>query len=214
MISFNFLAYYIGSNALLYLLIHVPLDTLIIINRQEKQKERAKSYPPWEKGKSFIKIITVLTSLYFWIFFICWPIFHLFGWDGFLFIFNFEILYVGIVMQYIGLILICAGTFIAIIGRIARGRKAISWGVPEELTTNLGFRIVRHPLYASYCYYFIGIPLLMQNYLLLPMILGVIGYYSTAKYEEKILEAEFEETYYEYQKKVGMLIPLIGKRKR
>ena len=214
MISSNFLAYYIGSNALLYLLIHVPLDTLIIINRQEKQRRGAKDYPPWEEGKSFTKIVTLLTSLYFWIFFICWPIFHLFGWDEFFFIFNFEIPYAGIVMQYIGLILIGAGTFIATMGRIARGRKAISWGVPKELTTNLGFRIVRHPLYASYCYYFIGIPLAMQNYLLLPLILGVIGYYSTAKYEEKILEAEFGETYHKYQKKGGMLIPFIGKRKK
>jgi len=213
MISFNFLVYYIGLNALLYLLIHIPLDTLIIINRQEKQKEGAKDYPRWEEGKSFTKIVTVLASLYFWIFFICWPIFHLFSGDGLLLIFNFEIPYVGTVIQYTGLILIGAGTFIACIGRIARGRKAISWGVPKELTTRWGFRIVRHPLYASYCYYFIGIPLAMQNYLLLPMILGVIGYYLTAKYEEKILEAEFGENYYEYQKRVGMMIPFIGRRK-
>ena len=54
----------------------------------------------------------------------------------------------------------------------------------------------------------------MANYLLLPMILGIIGYYYTAKYEEKILEKEFGEEYQNYQRKVGMLIPFIGRKKK
>ena len=77
-----------------------------------------------------------------------------------------------------------------------------------------GFRLVRHPLYASYCYYFIGLPLAMFNYLLFPLILGIIGYYFTAIYEERILVEEFGEEYIEYRKKVGMFIPLIGKQRK
>ena len=53
----------------------------------------------------------------------------------------------------------------------------------------------------------------MQNFLLIPLILGIFGYYFTAKYEERILEKEFGEDYQSYQRKVGMLLPLIGRRK-
>lgn len=213
MVSYDFLSYFIGGNAILYLLIHLPLDLLTLINQREKRKEEAEEYPPWEEGKNIIKIITVFTSLYFWTFFLGWPILHLLQWDGFILFFNFQIPYIGKALQYIGLILIGGGTLIACIGRIARGIKAISWGVPKELTTNLGFRIVRHPLYASYCNYFLGIPLAMLNFLLLSLLPGIIGYFFTAKYEESILIKEFGEDYKEYQKKVGMLIPFVGRRK-
>ena len=207
------LAYYIGLNALFYLLIHIPLDILTLLNEKEKRKTGAKSYPPWEKGKFFTKIITILISIYFWIFFTGWPVAHFFKFDQDFLNYNFEIPF-GEAIRYIGLFLIGAGTFIAVMGRIARGRRAISWGVPEKLSTNLGFGIVRHPLYASYCYYFIGIPLAMQNYLLIPMIFGVIGYYSITVYEERILEEEFGDVYREYQRNVGMLIPFIGKKRK
>ena len=133
--------------------------------------------------------------------------------DNFILFFNFNIPYVGNAIQIIGLILIGLGTSIASIGRISRGTKAISWGVPKELTKKWGFKIVRHPLYASYCYYFLGIPLAILNYILLPLVLGIFGYYYSAKYEEKILVQEFGDEYIEYQKEVGKLIPFIGKRK-
>ncbi|MBD3192468.1 MAG: hypothetical protein GF308_17650 [Candidatus Heimdallarchaeota archaeon] len=213
MVNYDFVGYFIGGNALLYLLIHLPLDLLTLINKHEKRKEEAEDYPAWEEGRTIMKIITVFTSLYFWLFFLGWPILHLLKWDNFILFFNFQIPKVGEALQYMGLILIGAGTLIACIGRIARGVKAISWGVPKELTTNLGFRIVRHPLYASYCYYFLGIPLAMLNFLLLLLIPGIIGYYFTAKYEESILIHEFGEQYEKYQRKVGMFIPFVGRRK-
>jgi len=213
LLDYDIQAIFIGSNFLLYLLVHIPLDIITYNSKGEKLKTGAKEYPPWDKS-NFIKIATVLSSLFFWLFFLVWPILHFLEWDEFILFFNFEILFVGVIFQIIGMILVAFGTVIAIIGRISRGTKAISWGVPKSLTVKGGFRLVRHPLYASYCYYFIGLPLAMFNYLLFPLMLGIIGYYFTAIYEERILVEEFGEEYVEYQKKVGMLIPLIGKKRK
>ncbi|MFX1535627.1 MAG: methyltransferase family protein [Promethearchaeota archaeon] len=211
MLNYDFIALFIGANALIYLLIHLPLDLLTLLDSQKKLKEDAKEYPPWNTKVSMVVIF--LSTIYFWGFFVLWPILHYMGYDGVLFFFIFEAPILGELLQYLGLVLIGSGTIIAGLGRIGRGRGMIAWGVPKKLTTNWGFRIVRHPGYASYCYYFIGVLLTLQNILLLPLVLGSYGYYQTAKYEENILEAEFGDTYREYQKKVGMLVPFIGRRR-
>jgi len=213
MINYNILALVIGINVLTYLIIHIPLDILTLASKVQREKNNAENYPAWEKDKAFIKIITLITSLLFWIFFLVWPLLHLLKWDNFFLYFNFEIPYLITALQYIGLIFVCLGTFIACLGRISRSIYAISWGVPNQLTTRLGYRIVRHPLYTSYCCYFLGVPLAMQNYLLLILVLGIIGYVQTARYEEKILLQEFGEEYEAFQRKVGMIIPFIGRRK-
>jgi protein-S-isoprenylcysteine O-methyltransferase Ste14 len=213
MLSNSFLAYYIGANACIYLLIHIPLDILTLKEKTENKQQEGKKYPPWEENKNASKIIAIFTSLLFWLFFLGWPIIHLFNIDNWFLKCSFNIPYLGFTFQIIGLILITAATIIACVGRISRGTKAISWGVPTSLVKSLGFRIVRHPLYASYCYYFLGIPLAMQNYILLVLILGIFGYYTTTKYEEKILVKEFGEEYKKYQAEVGMLIPFIGRKK-
>ena len=145
-----------------------------------------------------------------------WPNYHPDNYRNLQVLFFYEIWLWGFYyswLQYIGLIFACLGTFIACLGRISRSIYAISWGVPNQLTTRLGYRIVRHPLYTSYCCYFLGVPLAMQNYLLLILVLGIIGYVQTARYEEKILLQEFGGEYEAYQRKVGMIIPFIGRRK-
>lgn len=204
--------YFIGSNALLYLLVHIPLDILTYTNKKERHKPGAEEYPPWS-GQSIVKIVTIFTSIYFWVFFILWPILHFLNADNFFLFFNFTVPVVGIVFQYIGLVLIGFGTIIAIVGRASRGAAAISWGVPKELTTRGLFKVIRHPLYSSYCFYFVGIPLSMLNYLLIPLLLGIIGYSYTTKYEEEILVKEFGQEYQIYQSKVGMFLPFIGRKK-
>ncbi|MFX1255328.1 MAG: methyltransferase family protein [Promethearchaeota archaeon] len=209
MLTYDFVALFIGANALVYLLIHLPLDLLSFLNPQKKLKEDAKEYPPWNSKITLLVIF--LSTLYFWGFFILWPILHYISYDEGFFFFTFEVPILGELLQYLGLLLIGSGTLIASLGRIGRGRGMIGWGVPKKLTTTWGFRIVRHPGYASYCYYFIGVLLTLQNILLLPLILGVYGYYQAANYEEKILEAEFGDIYHEYQTKVGMLVPFIGR---
>jgi len=211
-INYDIIAYFIGSNALLYLAIHIPLDIITYTKKKERYKAGAEEYPAWS-GQNIIKIITIFSSILFWIFFICWPILHLANIDNFILFLNFTIPIVGEVFQYVGLVLVGFGSIIAIIGRISRRIDAISWGVPKELTTRGAFKIVRHPLYSSYCFYFIGIPLSMLNYFLIPLIIGIFGYYFTAKYEEEILVKEFGHEYQIYQSKVGMLLPFIGRKK-
>ena len=210
--NYDIIAYFIGSNALLYLATHIPLDIITFSKKIERHKEGAEDYPAW-KGQNFVKVITVFTSIFFWIFFIFWPLLHLIKVDNFILFFNFSLPVVGNAFQICGLVLVGFGTLIAIIGRISRGVKAISWGVPKELTIKGGFRIVRHPLYSSYCFYFVGFPLAMLNFLLIPLILGIIGYYYSAKYEEEILVKEFGDEYINYQSEVGMFLPLIGRKK-
>jgi len=212
LINYDIIAYFIGLNALLYLLIHIPIDIITYTNKKERYKVGAEEYPAWS-GQNIIKIITVFSSILFWLFFICWPILHLINVDNFIMFFNFTIPVVGEVLQYIGLVFVVFGSIIAIIGRLSRGANAISWGVPKGLTTKGAFKVVRHPLYSSYCFYFLGIPLSMLNFLLIPLIIGIIGYYFTTKYEEEILVKEFGYEYQIYQSKVGMLLPFIGRKK-
>ena len=212
MIDVTILAFFMGSNALLYLATHLPIDILTLRTKNKKYKEEAKEYPPWD-NKNFVKITTVVASVLFWLFFIGWPLLHLLSWDNFILFFSFQIPIIGTYIQIFGMVLVVLGTLIAIIRRYSRGKTAISWGVPNKLTIKGGFRIVRHPLYASYCYFFLGLPLLMLNYLLLPLLLGIIGYYYSALYEERILIEEFGDEYLTYQKKVGMLVPFIGKKR-
>lgn len=212
LINYDIIAYFIGSNALLYLLIHIPIDIITYTNKKERYKAGAEEYPTWS-GQNIIKIFTVFSSILFWLFFICWPILHLISADNFILFFNFTIPVVGEMLQYIGLVFVGLGSIIAITGRISRGVNAISWGVPKGLTIKGAFKVVRHPLYSSYCFYFIGIPLTMLNFLLIPLAIGIIGYYFTAKYEEEILVKEFGYEYQIYQSKVGMLLPFIGRKK-
>jgi len=212
--DFDSIAIFLAINALLYILIHLFLDLHMIKNRSLEQSNQRTNYPTWDDKMPLVKYVTVLTTLYFWAFFILWPILHVCELDSFFLTFSIKKLPVEVFIQIIGGALIVAGTLMAILGRIARGQESPSWGVPKALTTHGGFRLVRHPLYASYTYYFIGLPLLLKNPLLIPLIFGIYGYYAVAKYEEEILLIEFGEEYRKYQQKVGMLIPFIGKCKK
>jgi len=213
MIDITIIAWIFIANVTVYFGIHLPLDILTQVKNKNREK-KGKNYPPWGEKKLFVKIITVIASLFFWAFICCWPILHFLHWDGFVIFFNYEIPYISTTLQYLGAVLTCWATIIACLGRISRSIYAISWGVPQQLTIKGGFRIVRHPLYASYCYYFLGLPLLFPNYFLLILLPGIYGYYRTAKYEEEILLEEFGEEYRNYQKKVGMLLPFIGRKKK
>ena len=210
MISYDILAYFLGINALIYIAFNLPLEIVAYKDKESNQKEDSGKYDIWENRKKFVTI-TIFASFYFWTFFILWPVYHIVAPSDLLSSWTFDLPYPSS-WQYIGIFLIGTATITEILGRIGRGRSAISWGVPSKLKTGYGHRIVRHPLYASYIYYFIGIQLAFQNLLLLPMLLGILGYYSITKYEESILEYEFEDEFRDYQKEVGMLVPFLGKR--
>ncbi|MFX0114967.1 MAG: methyltransferase family protein [Candidatus Hodarchaeota archaeon] len=208
------IAIFIALNSFLYIIIHIIFDLRLILNPQRESRQQKAVYSPWNEKNPQMKYFLLLATFYFWFFFIFWPFFHFFDLDAPFLAFSAKIPIIGDSLQIIGGIIVAFATFIAIYGRIARGQQAISWGVPVSLTTHGGFGLVRHPLYASYCCYFTGMLLMLQNILLLPLLLGVYGYYDAAKYEEEILLAEFGEAYRQYQQRVGMMVPFVGKRKK
>jgi len=211
MLDHDTLAVFLAFNVVAYLIVHLPYIYKSLKRTSEGSVGRSlrDSYSPL-KGNIIISII-VLTTLYFFVIFLIWPFYHsLFGSE---FLERWLVkLPFSTKFQLIGIGLVTAATAINVLGRIARGESYISDGVPEELSKDLGHKIVRHPLYASYCYYFVGFQFIFQSYLTLPLILGIIAYYSAAKKEEELLEEEFGEEYREYQREVGMLLPFLGKR--
>jgi len=214
MIEYDYLAVFFALNVIAYLIVHIPLGVRSILSDTKpavrKQTSLKEFYTPLKF--SLVFPIIVLTTVYFFIIFLFWPFYHLLFGSEFLVGWLLELPY-STSFQFIGIVLITAATMINILGRIARGKSYISDGVPDELSKDLGHKVVRHPLYASYCYYFVGFQLVFQSYLTLPLLLGVFAYYSASKHEERVLEREFREEYREYQKRVGMLLPFVGMRK-
>jgi len=214
MIEYNYLAVFLALNVIAYIIVHIPLGVRSILSDSKtgvrKQTSLKEYYIPWKF--SLVFPIIVLTTVYFFIIFLFWPFYHLLFGSEFMVRWSLELTY-STSFQLIGMGVITAATMINILGRIARGKTYISDGVPDELSKDLGHKVVRHPLYASYCYYFFGFQLVFQSYLTLPLLLGIFAYYSASKHEEKVLELEFREEYRDYQRKVGMLLPFFGRRK-
>jgi protein-S-isoprenylcysteine O-methyltransferase Ste14 len=51
--------------------------------------------------------------------------------------------------------------------------------------------------------------LIYQSLLIFPLLIGIYGYYETAKYEEEILVKHFGEEYREYQRRTGRFFPRV-----
>lgn len=103
------------------------------------------------------------------------------------------------------------GCFVNIRGRFDLGKNwsnQIKIYDDHSLVSNGMYRIVRHPLYASLIWMFIGASLLYVNYLALmaTWVIFIPFMYYRAKQEEMLLEKEFEG-YCGYRKKVGMFFP-------
>ena len=91
--------------------------------------------------------------------------------------------------------------------RYFRGQEA----KPHELREPLFYKLVRHPIYTGILLAVWATPGMTNSHLLLAIgftIYILIGIH----YEEKDLVSYFGEAYVEYRRKVGMVIPGIGKR--
>ena len=91
--------------------------------------------------------------------------------------------------------------------RYFRGQDA----KPHELRKPLFYKLVRHPIYSGILLAIWATPEMTYGHLLLALgftIYVLIGIH----YEEKDLVSFFGETYIEYRRKVGMVIPGIGRR--
>ena len=113
----------------------------------------------------------------------------------------------------IGMGLLIAGTIVNIMGRLALGNN---WGnqviiyQDHTMITGGAYRLVRHPLYASLIWMFIGAALVFQNWaaLLATLAVFVPAMYYRGHQEETALLKQFP-AYAEYQRKTGMLLPFI-----
>jgi len=111
-----------------------------------------------------------------------------------------------------GLVLVVLGSVVNIMGRFALGRN---WGnqvivyQDHSLVTGGVYRFVRHPLYASLIWMFIGAALVFQNWaaLLVTVLIFVPAMVYRGKLEERALIAQFPD-YAEYRDRTGMLFPI------
>jgi len=90
--------------------------------------------------------------------------------------------------------------------RHARGQPA----PPPSLREPLFYRWVRHPLYLGFIFAFWAIPVMTAGHLLLAI--GFTVYILIAiRYEERDLIAAIGAPYADYRRRVGMLIPGVGR---
>ncbi|MHA2238180.1 MAG: methyltransferase family protein [Candidatus Hodarchaeales archaeon] len=205
MLNYEIIGIIVGLNLILYLLITLPLDYGTYKSNENSRIQESQPDPK----QDLLTTLTYIASLLVWLLFLVIPIENLM---------NINISYspllknlalYGFTVQVLGLVLISGGTLIAVGGRISRGKRAFSWGVPIVLETGGMYRYIRHPLYASYCFYFIGFLFSLQNLLLIFLLLGIPGYYYISIYEEEFLIQQFGQEYRDYQKKVKRFIPFI-----
>lgn len=113
----------------------------------------------------------------------------------------------------LGLVILMVGCGVNIWGRISLGKNwsnQIKIYKDHTFVSSGAYKIVRHPLYASIIWMFIGASIIYSNYLafLSNLFVFVPFMYYRAKQEENLLTKEFKN-YKNYQLKVGMFFPKI-----
>jgi protein-S-isoprenylcysteine O-methyltransferase Ste14 len=115
-------------------------------------------------------------------------------------------------MVVAGLLLIVAGVAVNIWGRLllkSRWANQIKIYADHTLVTAGPYAVVRHPLYASLIWIFIGGALVYANPLSLALTLGVFVpmMYVRAKQEDAVLLQNFTDEYPPYRARTGMFFP-------
>lgn len=83
----------------------------------------------------------------------------------------------------------------------------------HKLITTGPYSYIRNPLYTSTFLMMGGLIIIYMNILLLiPLTMGVYGFYTMAKKEERMLESAFQEQYPSYKKRTGMFLPKLSSR--
>jgi protein-S-isoprenylcysteine O-methyltransferase Ste14 len=111
----------------------------------------------------------------------------------------------------LGLAIMVAGAVLNVAGRIHLGRNwadQVTEYRDQSLVRRGAYAVVRHPLYASITWMFVGAALVYRNAVLLGAALLVFlpAMVLRARQEERLLEQRFPE-YADYRRKVGMLLP-------
>jgi protein-S-isoprenylcysteine O-methyltransferase Ste14 len=209
MLDLKMTAVILAAYVVLFFSVHGYMD-LHMFRQRSKSASKSKSVKesPF-RIPSWAKIAAFTPSLVFWVLFIAGPV----------------LLYTGVyqkvvgliliqweyehVLQEIGLVLVLIGIVLADWGRVSRGDVAPSLDMPEgyTLTTHGAYNVVRHPMYVSYSFFFVGFPLVLLNPALFWFVIGIFGYYRIAKEEERVLLQRFNNQYKKYQERVGMFFP-------
>ena len=124
----------------------------------------------------------------------------------------------NITISAIGIIFLCLGLFLHVLGFKTLGIKAV-FGIPEILSKkekgiliiNGPFLLVRHPLYLGQLFLIIGLLLLtfeLSLFLLLAIV--IIFVWPVTILEEKELIERFGQAYIDYQKRVPRILPGLG----
>ena len=96
------------------------------------------------------------------------------------------------------------------LAQVWRHWKGTHGGTPR-LTTPLFYRLVRHPLYSGFLLAFWATPTMTLGHFLLAA--GMTIYVLIAiRYEERDLVGVFGKDYVDYRRRVGMLVPGVGKQ--
>jgi len=127
-------------------------------------------------------------------------------WD----IFKFNsliIVVIGFVLFFIGLII----RWIAIISLGNAFTVKVTILKDQNLNTNGIYKYIRHPSYTGLLLYYLGLGLLMSNYLSIFILVfsSIIIVMIRIKTEEKVLVDHFKSDYINYQKKTYKIIPFV-----
>lgn len=116
---------------------------------------------------------------------------------------------IGLLLIFLGVTLFylshrALGTLFSVEVQLKHGHKLISSGP---------YSYIRNPLYTS-TFLIIGglIIIYMNTLLLIPLTMGIYGFYTMAKKEELMLEIAFQGEYLSYKKRTGMFLPKLGSR--
>jgi protein-S-isoprenylcysteine O-methyltransferase Ste14 len=118
------------------------------------------------------------------------------------------------IVRYLGILLLWFGIGIAIWARYHLGEywsARITIKVDHKLIDTGPYAYVRHPIYSGILTALIGTALAEGKWRTVVAFLAIlIVYFLKARKEEGLLTGQLGETYREYKKRTGMLIPRVG----
>jgi|GEM_PF-2664086 Putative protein-S-isoprenylcysteine methyltransferase len=118
---------------------------------------------------------------------------------------------VDLVLQIIGIILICTSMFFGLWGVLSLGELTADIRLAEEhrVVKTGAYYWVRHPLYSAIIFCCAGGLLFFKSFLFLILVVLVPAIYFEAKREEKLLIEASGEEYESYRATTGMFFPKV-----
>jgi len=126
-----------------------------------------------------------------------------------------------VLLPLIGSALLIFGMALVVLGRIALGESSYASSVfvvelreGHRLVTTGPYRIIRHPMYAGLVLALVGALLVYQTWTCALFLLAIPEIVARARQEDHALDAEFEDEWRAYRRRVGSFIPRIFPERR